>query len=191
MGALKSQMGKKLTEMTLEELWDLFPIVLVVHNPHWKEWADDEINRLSIILSEFYPLISHIGSTAIPEIKSKPIIDILVEVSPDSDWNKLRTVLESSGYICMSATENRMSFNKGYTPAGYADRVFHIHIHSAGDNDEVFFCNYLLAHPDVAAEYETLKLSLLPKFKHDRNGYTEKKTEFIKRIISQRKDREE
>lgn len=76
-----------------------------------------------------------------------------------------------------------MSFNKGYTPAGYADKVFHIHFHISGDNDEIRFRDYLIAHPDVAKEYERLKLSLLPKYWHDRDGYTEAKTAFVRSVV--------
>jgi len=179
-------MKRELKEMTLEELWEMFPIVIVPHNPLWKEWTEDEIKELTGILSDFYPVVSHIGSTAIPDIKAKPIIDILVEVSQNSEWNILRSILEASGYICMSVFENRMSFNKGYTSEGYAEKVFHVHIHPYGDNDEIYFRDYLISNPNAADEYEKLKLSLLPKYRHDRDGYTEAKTEFIKRIISQR-----
>lgn len=175
---------KELKEMTLEELWQLFPIVLVPHNALWRGWAEEEMNHLKEILAEYDPILNHIGSTSIPDIQAKPIIDILVEMSPDFDHDKLRDVMESSGYICMSNSDSRMSFNKGYTPEGYAERVFHIHIHPIGDNDEVFFRDYLRAHPDVTKEYEKLKLSLLPRFKHNRDGYTDAKTEFILRILS-------
>lgn len=65
----------------------------------------------------------------------------------------------------MSFPDNRMSFNKGYTPAGYADKVFHVHVHRIGDNEEILFRDYLLAHPEYAEEYEKLKLSLLSKYK--------------------------
>lgn len=179
-------MKKELKDMTLEELWKLFPVVLVPHCSCWKEWADDEIEQLQIILVEFCPIINHIGSTAIPKIHAKPIIDILVEVSTKLDWNQLHDVMESADYICMSIAGTRMSFNKGYTPLGYADRVFHIHIHPIGDNDEIFFRDYLIAHPDTAKEYENLKMSILPEFKHDRDGYTDAKTEFINNILSQK-----
>ncbi len=175
---------KELKEMTLEELWQLFPIVLVPHNALWKGWAEEEMNHLKEILGKYNPILNHIGSTSIPDIQAKPIIDILVEMSPDFDHDKLRDVMESSGYICMSNSDSRMSFNKGYTPEGYAERVSHIHIHPIGDNDEVFFRDYLRAHPDVTKEYEKLKLSLLPRFKHNRDGYTDAKTEFILRILS-------
>lgn len=98
---------------------------------------------------------------------------------------------EAAGFHRVSLPGNRelretrmsMSFNKGYTPAGYADKVFHIHFHISGDNDEIRFRDYLIAHPDVAKEYERLKLSLLPKYRHDRDGYTEAKTAFVRSVV--------
>ena len=83
----------------------------------------------------------------------------------------------------MSECEIRMSFNKGYTPQGYDDKVFHIHIHRTGDNEEILFRNYLISHPEIAKEYERLKMSLLPEYTNNRDGYTEAKTEFVKRIV--------
>ncbi len=176
-------MKKTFRAMTLEELWQLFPIILTPHQPQWKDWAKDEIKNLSEILSAYSPIINHIGSTAIANIQAKPIIDILVEISPDADWQGVKAKLETSGYICMSSSGDRMSFNKGYTPVGYAEKVFHIHIHAIGDNDEILFRNYLNSHPAVAEEYEALKLSLLPQFKNNRDGYTDAKTDFIKEVL--------
>ncbi len=178
---------KPLCEMTLEELWQLFPIVLTPHQYEWKEWAKNEIESLSAILSEYSPIINHIGSTAIDNIQAKPIIDILVEISPDTDWQRVRIDMEAAGYICMSSSENRMSFNKGYTPDGYDEKVFHIHFHAIGNNDEILFRDYLNSHPAVAQEYEALKLSLLPKYRNDRDGYTEAKSAFIKNVIRKAK----
>ena len=177
-------MGKSLAEMTLEELWELFPVVLVTHRPQWREWAAEEIEGLAGLLRDYTPVIAHIGSTAIAGIQAKPIVDILVEISPDADWRHVRAVMEGSGYICMSASGARMSFNKGYTPEGYAERVFHVHIHVVGDNDEILFRDWLNAHPAVAREYEALKRSLLPCYRNDRDGYTAAKTEFVKGIVS-------
>lgn len=176
-------MSKDLKDMTLKELWELFPIVLAPHNPDWHEWAREEIIALSDLLEDHSPIINHIGSTAIPGIQAKPTIDILVEIAPDADWQRVRTMMEDAGYICMSVSENRMSFNKGYTPEGYAEKVFHIHFHVVGDNDEVLFRDYLNSHPEVAREYEKLKLSLLPRYKHDRDGYTDAKTGFVRNIV--------
>ena len=168
--------------MTLEELWELFPIVLTPHNPLWTDWAEEEMATLSTLLSAFDTRITHIGSTAIPGIMAKPIIDILIEIPPATDKENIRKIMESAGYICMSASDERMSFNKGYTPEGYAERVFHIHFHHTGDNDEIRFRDYLIAHPDIAKEYERLKLSLLSRFKHNRDAYTDAKTAFVSKI---------
>lgn len=178
-------MAKALSEMTLEELWRLFPIVLTAHRPQWKDWAKEEIENLHSLLSDHTPVISHIGSTAIAGIKAKPIIDILVEVPPTASLTAIRTSLENAGYICMCVSGTRMSFNKGYTPAGYAERVFHIHIHPTGDNAEITFRDYLNSHPDVAREYERLKLRLLEEFGNNRDGYTDAKSKFVNRVISQ------
>lgn len=176
-------MSKDLKDMTLKELWELFPIVLAPHNPDWHEWAREEIIALSDLLEDHGPIINHIGSTAIPGIQAKPTIDILVEIAPDADWQGVRAMMEDAGYICMSFPDNRKSFNKGYTPAGYADKVFHVHVHRIGDNEEILFRDYLLAHPEYAEEYEKLKLSLLSKYKSNRDGYTEAKSEFVKTIL--------
>ncbi len=147
-------MSRTLKDMTLEELWQLFPIMLTPQHPQWKDWAREEIEHLSALLSAYCPVITHIGSTAIPGIQAKPIIDILVEINPDTDWSRIKERMETAGCICMSCSDSRMSFNKGYTPAGFADKVFHIHFHRAGDNDEIRFRDYLIAHPEVAKEYE-------------------------------------
>lgn len=174
---------RNLKDMTLAELWELFPIVLAAFNPDWSEWANEEILELSGLLKDYSPIINHIGSTAIPHIQAKPIIDILVEIHPDSCWQRIKEAMETAGYICMSSSGIRMSFNKGYTPHGYADKVFHIHIHAIGDNDEICFRDYLLTHLKVAKEYEALKLSLLPQYRNDRDGYTEAKSDFVRNII--------
>ncbi|MDE7442639.1 MAG: GrpB family protein, partial [Muribaculaceae bacterium] len=76
---------RQLTDMTLAELWELFPIVLVPYAPQWAQWAVEEIELLSQLLAEYSPVVSHIGSTAIPTIWAKPIIDILVELAPSCD----------------------------------------------------------------------------------------------------------
>lgn len=174
---------KNLKDMTLEELWTLFPIVVVPHNRKWAVWADEEIAELSGILSVFSPLISHVGSTAIPDIAAKPIVDLLIQVQPEVSFQAIKEVMESRGYICMAEGDDRISFNKGYTPEGFAEKVFHIHVHRMGDNDEVLFRDYLTAHPETVREYEKLKLHLAPRYRHNRDGYTEAKASFVKRVV--------
>lgn len=180
----------ELKDMSLDELWQLFPITLSPHNPEWTTWADNEIHSLSELLFAYNPIINHIGSTAVLGIIAKPIVDIIVEISGDCNWCKVKNILEKSGYICMSESAQRMSFNKGYTPAGYADKVFHIHIHAIGDNDEIYFRDFLRSNTIVAREYEALKISLLSEYRNNRDGYTEAKTDFITTVLSSIKSNE-
>ena len=172
-------MGKKLSEMTLEELWQLFPIYLTEHQPCWKEWYSEEEGLLKNIFSST-ERISHIGSTAISTIWAKPIVDILVEIPRESNLFDYKDVIINNGYICMSQSENGLSFNKGYTENGFAERVFHLHLRYAGDNNELYFRDYLIEYPEVAKEYEELKLRLWKEYEHDRDGYTNAKAELVK-----------
>ena len=175
---------KRLEDMTLKELWELFPIVMTEHNEAWAEWAADETACLREILGTISARYHHIGSTAIKGIVSKPIVDIIVEVETAEGFSEIKERLISAGYICMSESDCRMSFNKGYTPAGYADRVFHIHVRTAGDTDEIYFRDYLNCHEDAAKEYESLKLTLSKTYKHNRDGYTRAKSSFVNHYTS-------
>ena len=77
-------MTNPLKSLSLQELWELFPIVLSPHQPQWAELAHEEIGTLSELLAGFSPILNHIGSTAIPDIQAKPIIDILMEVPAEA-----------------------------------------------------------------------------------------------------------
>lgn len=169
-------MPKPLTDMSLEELWQLFPIELVEHQDCWADWYREEATGLDAILLPFQPhTIHHIGSTAIDDIWAKPVIDILVELPDDAAVESAKARLVAQGYLVMADRD----LNKGYTPGGFAERVSHIHLRVVGDNDELYFRDYLNAHPEVAKEYESLKLSLWREFEHDRDGYTAAKTAFV------------
>lgn len=65
-------------------------------------------------------------------------------------------------------------------PAGYAGQVFHLHLHRFGDNDEIYFRDWLNLHGEVAKQYEALKLALWKAFEHDRDGYTNAKSQFVR-----------
>lgn len=174
-------MTTNLADMTLEELWELFPIVLVPHDDGWAEQFQEMETCLRGLLIAFpVARISHIGSTAIPGIWAKPIVDILVEFEEDTSLEGAANKLEEDGFITMSASERRISLNYGYTPAGFAEKVFHIHLRQTGDNDELYFRDYLRDHEEVARDYERLKLQLWRQFEKNRDAYTDAKAEFVK-----------
>lgn len=174
------EMGKKLSEMTLEELWMLFPIRLTEHDDGWKKQYEEMAAFLSENLSSFHiNRISHIGSTAVKGIWAKPIVDILIEIAPNESMVTVDEIMQSIGFTKMSESDGRISYNSGYTECGFAEKVFHLHLRYAGDNDELYFRDYLGDNPAIAAEYQQLKLDLWHKHEHNRDAYTEAKTAFI------------
>ncbi len=84
----------------------------------------------------------------------------------------------------MSESDGRASFNSGYTDSGFAEKVHHLHLRHVGDNDELYFRDYLNDSPNIAEEYQQLKLGLWHKYEHGRNAYTEAKTEFVKKYTT-------
>ena len=172
-------MNKSLSEMTLEELWELFPIILSEHRNDWSDWYEEERKEIAAVLNDIELKINHIGSTAVKGIMAKPIIDILIEIPGDASMARVKEKLGNIGYLCMSEEENRKSFNKGYTAHGFSEKVFHLHLRYFGDNDELYFRDYMNGHPVLAEEYEKLKLSLREKYEHNRDAYTEAKGAFV------------
>lgn len=177
---------KSLSGMTLEELWQLFPIVLRPYDPAWPVWYAEEESSLRSVLGSAVARIRHIGSTAVPGLVAKPTVDILLEIADGTERASVRPILERLGWICMADREGpppQTDFCKGYTPAGYAGKVYHLHVRPLGDWDEPVFRDYLRSHPDAASEYVRLKAGLSERYKHDRDAYTEAKGDFIRRIV--------
>ena len=175
-------MKESLDKMTLEELWKLFPIVLKEHNPHYKEWYEIAMQEITTrINTDDIARISHIGSSAVKGLISKPTVDILLEIVEDCNVSRLLDDLTALGWGLMKKENKPMkfSFNKGYTPDGFADRVYHLHVRYLGDWDELYFRDYLIEHDNIAAEYSKLKLSLQSDFERDRDRYTDEKSDFV------------
>lgn len=177
-----NSVNRTLAEMTLEELWELFPIFLVAPNEKWKKQYIEMESFLQNILADYQIVrISHIGSTAIEGILAKDIVDILLELDVNEDMEKVAKTVEKNGFIRMSWNDSRISLNKGYHPDGFADEVYHLHIRFAGDNKELYFRDYLNEYPKVAKAYEQMKLALWKKYEHDRDGYTNAKAAFVEK----------
>ncbi|MEA5026930.1 hypothetical protein SDC9_137994 [bioreactor metagenome] len=178
-------MSKELSEMSNEELWELFPIILSEHKSEWFDEYQREAQYLvENIGKENVIRISHFGSTSVPGLLAKPTIDILLEITELTENNSQAFIdkVISLGYNYTYQPSNplpHMMFMKGYTPRGFEGQVFHLHVRYRGDWDELYFCDYLRKHPEVAKEYGDLKLRLIKDFEHDRDGYTNAKTEFI------------
>jgi len=182
-------MEKTLSEMTLEELWHLFPIFLTEPNDQWNIWYNEEYQKLWAFLSNVKTRISHIGSTAIKNIWAKPIIDILVEISLKNDMSQIKDLIIKNGYICMAEHSQNISFNKGYTKNGFSEKVFHLHLRYWGNNEELYFRDYMNDNPEIANQYESLKLSLWKLYEYNRDAYTNAKHEFISKYTQIAKEK--
>lgn len=91
-------MPKALAEMTLEELWQRFPIELVPPRPEWPVmYADESAGLKNRLPADWIVRMEHIGSTAVGTIWAKPIVDILVETTGEADWEALKTILLDAG----------------------------------------------------------------------------------------------
>jgi len=102
-------MGKSLSEMSLKELWMLFPIILEEHNSMWREWyLEEEKLIISSIGNDNIQRINHIGSTSVNGLIAKPTIDILLEITKNCDLKFLVNVMEENGYILKSNHRNQL-----------------------------------------------------------------------------------
>ncbi|NMA61184.1 MAG: GrpB family protein [Firmicutes bacterium] len=177
----------------VKRLSKTYPIILSEYNPTWPEWYREEKGNLErLIGTENIKRISHYGSTAVPGLTAKPTIDILLEINETVDIDNLIDALPSEEYICLDEAKltiptppPHLMFLKGYLPHGFAEKVYHIHVVYPGDHDELWFRDYLIAHPEIATEYGTLKRRLFLEYEYDRDGYTEGKGEFVKRITGE------
>ena len=176
-------MNNPLQEMTNEELWALFPIILSEYRAEWAKFYEQEKDTIiSALGTNNMYRINHIGSTSVPGLIAKPTIDILLEIPTDADIPSLTAALISAGYICNTQPNNpapHLMFMKGYTPQGFRGQAVHLHVRFPGDWNELYFRDYLRSHPETAKSYGKLKQNLQLRYEHDRDAYTEAKTDFI------------
>jgi len=193
-------MKKTLYDLTKEDWNTLFPVELVDHNPDWKQLYNKEKNLiLKEIDKDFILRIEHFGSSSISGIKSKPYIDLMIEIPKALLFDEsLISKFASLGYshFVVPKKENIQvysSFGKGYRFDGKKEQIFHIHM-CPKDHlmwRQIDFRDYLNANPERAKAYENLKTQLVLKFRNDRGAYVLGKTDFINetlRIIDKNKN---
>lgn len=159
------------------------------YDPAWPALFEAERSALEGALSG-EPLIGieHFGSTAIPGLAAKPIIDILIAAT---DLAAARATfparLAPLGYLFWADNPktDRLFFVKGLPPHGER-RTHHVHVTQPDGEPwiRLAFRDYLRANPDAAAEYAALKTRLAAEYRTDREAYTEAKTDFVARIMA-------
>lgn len=169
-------------------------ILIANYDPDWPAKFEAEAARLRAAFSrsretsELITRIEHIGSTAVPGLAAKPIIDLLVGVASLDDARvKAVPVLAEMGYAYWHDNPDdaaHMFFVKGLPPSA-PQRTHHIHMVEPGSPfwERLQFRDYLRVHPADRDAYAALKRDLAARFADDREAYTDAKTEFIKAIM--------
>jgi GrpB-like predicted nucleotidyltransferase (UPF0157 family) len=156
---------------------DFFKVEVVPHDPNWRSAFETESKLIALALRENVVAIHHIGSTAIPQIHAKPIIDMLVEVKDILKIDTYSSEMEALGYQAMGefGISGRRYFRKG--------RTHHIHSFKVGSRQierHLAFRDYMIAHSEAAQEYSELKRKLAQKYPDNIQGYMDGKDGFIK-----------
>jgi GrpB-like predicted nucleotidyltransferase (UPF0157 family) len=159
-------------------------IVVVPHNPQWSAMYEAEAARLAQVLGPAAVAMHHIGSTAIPRIRAKPIIDILVEAIELDAIDSRNAALQSLGYEVMGecGIRGRRYFRKD-TADG--QRTHNVHVFAAGTDNvtrHLAFRDFMRAHPDVAQRYSDLKSRLASEHRNSLEQYMDGKDGFIKQM---------
>jgi GrpB-like predicted nucleotidyltransferase (UPF0157 family) len=179
---MQETLDQKIRRLIAEE------VALAPYDARWPESFRAEKAHLEACLpADLVRRIEHFGSTAIPGMSAKPIVDLLVEVA-DLETTKVRIapLLDSQGYDYIwrpTHGNDGPPWYAWFIKRDPATGVRTHHIHMVETHMEhwasLLFRDYLIAHPEVAREYEALKRRLAKEFPNDRVAYTRGKTEFV------------
>jgi GrpB-like predicted nucleotidyltransferase (UPF0157 family) len=158
-------------------------VAVVPHSLQWKDLFQEEQERLRTAIGDRVVPIEHIGSTSVPGLDAKPVIDIAVAVRVIEDAADAIPLLESLGYLYRGelGLPGRHYFRRG------DPTTHHLHIieaHSHYWNQYIGFRDYLRLHPETAREYAVLKHQLAARYPNDREAYTTGKSAFITDVLS-------
>lgn len=164
------------------------PIVVVPYTPEWPERFRTLATQLRAALGEIALRIDHIGSTAVPGLAAKPIIDIQISVASFEPFDPIRAPFERLGYVWRAGNPDR---TKRYFREPPGCPRTHIHVRKHGNWSEQFallFRDYLRSRPDLADRYAALKRELAARYQNDRSAYTDAKTPFIWSVMAEASD---
>ena len=166
----------------------LEPIVVVPYEASWKLRFEELSAQLSEALGPNVRRIEHVGSTAIPGLQAKPIVDVDLVISDSTDIEQVKRLLSDLGYrhVGNQGVPGREAFEHLRQAARDQDHHLYVCRESADElHRHITFRDYLLDHPDVANEYGQLKSQLASEFRDDREAYTQEKSQFVNWVLAQ------
>jgi len=159
------------------------PIIIVPYDPQWPILFSDLGNSIRNALGDIAVRIDHIGSTSIPNLSAKPIIDVQISIRSFEENDKIEKALNKIGFYHKINDTDKSQLYYREMPGS---RRTHIHIRRWGTWPEVFsllFRDYMRCHPEDCKIYEDKKLELAEKYRNNRGLYVESKSLIIWNIM--------
>jgi GrpB-like predicted nucleotidyltransferase (UPF0157 family) len=159
-------------------------VKVVPHDPRWRDAFHAEATRVAAALGDNVVAIHHVGSTAIPGIHAKPVIDLLVEAAELAGVDRRTPAMEALGYEAMGeyGIPGRRYFRRD---DGEGTRTHNLHAFLAGSAEverHLAFRDYMIAHPDEARAYGELKRKLAAEHPRSMDAYMDGKDGFIREM---------
>ena len=159
-------------------------IYMVPHDPQWRQEFENEAKQITKALGDSVVMVHHMGSTAIPNIYAKPVIDVLLVVTDHTGLDAKQAAMEALGYKAFGefGIPTRRYFRKDNADG---DRTHQVHAFEDGSPQVVrhlAFRDHIIAHPEAAQAYSDLKRELAAKHPDDMEAYMDGKHEFIQEI---------
>jgi GrpB-like predicted nucleotidyltransferase (UPF0157 family) len=160
-------------------------VTVVPYDPAWPGRFDEERRALAAVFVGSDAVIEHIGSTAVPGLGAKPVIDIMVGVPVLVAVDDRIPALEAAGYEYVQEYEQQLPDRRYFRKPRLGPRAFHVHCVVRGSdfwNLHLAFRDRLRAHPELAAAYDSLKRELALRV--SKGEYTEAKSPFIEGVLA-------
>ena len=160
-------------------------VQLEPYNPEWQELFESGKSALQKVFGDKFIAAEHIGSTAIPDLKAKPILDLMLAIPDLNDWEWVKEPLAKLGY------EFRRDFRKEqghilFVKGPEENRTHYLKITEPNSdfwNEHILFRDYLINNPQYREEYQNLKEKLFDAHAGNREPYTKGKEDFVRKIL--------
>jgi GrpB-like predicted nucleotidyltransferase (UPF0157 family)/cytidylate kinase len=160
-------------------------VILVPYDPDWPRRFEEERGVLAAVFSGTEAVIEHVGSTAVPGLGAKPVIDVMIGVRALAEVEARIPELEAAGYEYVPEHEQQLPNRRYFHKPRHKPRTVHLHCVVKGSDfwiQHLAFRDYLRAHPDTASAYYDLKRDLASRM--PRSEYTEAKSSFIQTAVA-------
>ena len=155
-------------------------IEVLAYDPNWVDRFREGAADLRRLLGDQVLAVHRIGSTCVPGLDAKPIIDLLVEVRDIAAIDGYGATMRAAGYLVLA--ENGLARRRFFVRGSETERSLHVHVYAAGDvscRRHLAVRDFLRAHPDACAAYAALKRRLAERFPTDAGGYVAGKAHFV------------